>query len=119
MLRKFFLKRTMSGISGNLLLAPVAFFEFFPASAGAGIVSSGGRLASDRLSFSGFLFRFRNFSVDEFHLLFCLNWADRFRHRIGQGQFVEGTDGLIADAVHQVGKQCEGLFTVFLSLIHI
>ena len=104
----------MAGISGNLLLAPVAFFEFFPASAGAGIVSSGGRLASDRLGFSGFLFCFRNFSMDEFHLLFCLNWADRFRHRIGQGQFVEGTDGLIADAVHQVGKQREGLFTVFV-----
>ena len=60
----------MEGISGNLLLAPVAFFEFFPASAGAGIVSTGGRLASYRLGFSGFLFGFRNFSVDEFHLLF-------------------------------------------------
>ena len=109
----------MAGISGNLLLAPVAFFEFFPASAGAGIVSSGGRLASDGLGFSGFLFRFRNFSMDEFHLLFCLNWADRFRHRIGQGQFVEGTDGLIADAVHQVGKQCEGLFTVFVEWLFL
>ena len=43
--------------------------------------------------------------MDEFHLLFCLNWADRFRHWIGQGQFVEGINCLIADAVHQVGKQ--------------